>query len=94
VWAWQVIEAVAQGLGGAGGELLGGAWLLLVSLAAARTGTLPGPLNGLGFAVAAAGLVSVVPGLEDVGIAFGLLQIVWFAWVGIVLLRAPGGAVE
>ena len=31
VAAWQAIEPVAQGLGGSGGELLGGLWVLLVS---------------------------------------------------------------
>ena len=87
VWAWQVLETVAQGLGGAGGELLGGLWLLLVSWASSRTNALPKPLNWLGFAVAFAGLISVVPTLADAGIVFGLLQIIWFLWLGIVLLR-------
>jgi hypothetical protein len=87
VWAWQVLETVAQGLGGAGGELLGGLWLLLVSWSASRTNALPKPLNWLGFVIAFAGLISVVPSLADAGIVFGLLQIVWFLWLGIVLLR-------
>jgi hypothetical protein len=86
--AWQAIEPVAQGLGGSGGELLGGLWVLLVSLAALRTGALPKALNWLGVAIGAAGLVSVVPALKDLGYAFGLLQIVWFAWLGIVMLRS------
>ena len=34
VSAWQAIEPVAEGLGGSGGELLGGLWVLLVSVAA------------------------------------------------------------
>lgn len=88
VWAWQVLESIAQGLGGAGGELLGGLWLLLVSWAASQTKALPKPLNWLGFVIATAGFISVVPGLKDAGIIFGLLHIVWFAWVGIVLLRS------
>ena len=45
VSAWQAIEPVAQGLGGSGGELLGGLWVLLVSVAALRTGALPKALN-------------------------------------------------
>jgi hypothetical protein len=87
VAAWQAIEPVAQGLGGSGGELLGGLWVLLVSVAALRTGGLPRVLNWLGVAIGAAGLLSVVPALKDVGIGFGLLQIVWFVWLGIVMLR-------
>ncbi len=87
VWTWQALEATAQGLGGAGGELLGGLWLLLVSWAASRTNALPKQLNWLGFVIAIAGLSSVIPTLEDAGIVFGLLHIVWFIWLGIVLLR-------
>ena len=48
VSAWQAIEPVAQGLGGSGGELLGGLWVLLVSVAALRTGGLPKVLDWLG----------------------------------------------
>ncbi len=87
VAAWQAIEPVAQGLGGSGGELLGGLWVLLVSVAALRTGALPKALNWLGVAIGAAGVLSVVPALSDLGYGFGLLQIVWFVWLGIVMLR-------
>jgi hypothetical protein len=92
VAAWQAIEPVAQGLGGSGGELLGGLWVLLVSVAALRTGGLPKVLNWLGVAIGAAGLLSVVPALKDLGIGFGLLLIVWFAWLGIVMVRTPSRA--
>jgi hypothetical protein len=84
---WSSIDAVTNGLGG-GNELVGGMWVLLVSLAAWKTQALPRALNALGVVSAAAGLITIVPGLEDVGIVFGLGLIVWFAWVGVVLLRA------
>ena len=87
VSTWQAIEPVAQGLGGSGGELLGGLWVLLVSVAALRTRRLPGVLNWLGVAIGVAGILSVVPVLKDLGYAFGLLEIVWFVWLGIVMLR-------
>lgn len=83
---WSSIDAVTNGLGG-GNELVGGMWVLLVSLAAWATNALPKSLNALGIISAASGLITVIPGLEDVGIVFGLGLIVWFAWVGIVLLR-------
>jgi Domain of unknown function (DUF4386) len=86
VSAWQAIEPVAQGLGGSGGELLGGLWVLLVSWAAMRTGGLPKTLNWLGVAIGAAGVLSVVPVLKDLAYGFGLLQVVWFVWLGIVML--------
>lgn len=87
VSAWQAIEPVAQGLGGSGGELLGGLWVLLVSVTALRTGRLPKVLNWLGVAIGAAGLLSVVPVLRDLAYGFGLLQIVWFVGLGIVMLK-------
>lgn len=89
VSAWQAIEPVTEGLGGSGGELLGGLWVLLVSVAALRTGGLPKALSWLGVAIGTAGVLSVVPVLKDLGYGFGLLQIVWFVWLGIVMLRTP-----
>ncbi len=86
---WRAIEPVAQGLGGAGGEILGGLWVLLVSATALRGRTLPRALCVLGLVIGAAGLVSVVPALNPAAYVFGLLQIVWFVWVGVTLLRAP-----
>jgi hypothetical protein len=84
---WQVIEPVADGLGSGQGELLGGLWVLLVSVAALRTGALPKTLNWLGILIGIAGVVSAVPVLLDARYVFGLLQIVWFIWLGIVMLR-------
>ncbi len=52
---WQAIEPVSQGLGGSGGELLGGLWVLLVSVAVLRGSALPRPLGWLGLTVGAAG---------------------------------------
>jgi hypothetical protein len=85
---WQGIEAVANGLGNANGEILGGLWALLVSLAALRAGGLHKGLNSLGLLVGAMGIISIIPGLTEgmIGI-FGLGQIIWFVWLGIVLLR-------
>jgi len=85
---WQGIEAVANGLGNGNGEILGGLWALLVSLAALRAGGLPRALNIPGSLVGAVGILSLIPGLTTTmtGV-FGLSQIVWFVWLGIVLLR-------
>ena len=84
---WQAIEPVTAGLGGSGGELLGGLWVLLVSVAALRSRGLPRLLNWLGVAIGTAGLLSVVPVLRTLAYGFGLLQIAWFVWLGIVMLR-------
>ncbi len=87
VASWQAIEPVALGLGGAGGEVLGGTWVLLVSLTALRGHVLPTWVTWLGLVVGAAGILSTVPGLATASILFGLLIIVWFAGLGVALLR-------
>jgi hypothetical protein len=87
VSAWQAIEPVAEGLGSGQGELLGGLWVLLVSLAALRTAGLPKALNWVGILIGIAGIASASPVLLEARYIFGLLEIVWFIWVGIVMFR-------
>ena len=89
---WQAIETVASGLGNGNGEILGGLWTLLVSLAALRSGGLPRGLNLLGLLVGAVGILSLISGLTELLIGvFGLSQIIWYVWLGIVLLRSKPG---
>ena len=88
---WQGIETVASGLGNSNGEILGGLWTLLVSLAALRAGGLPKSINILGLLVGSVGIISMIPGLTDLTGVFGLSQIIWFVWLGIVLLRSNPG---
>lgn len=89
--AWQGIESVASGLGNGNGEILGGLWTLLVSLAALRTGGLPKGLNILGLLVGAVGIITILPGLTDLVGVFGVSHLIWFVWLGIVLLRSNPG---
>jgi hypothetical protein len=86
------VEPVADGLGGAGGEVLGGLWVLLVSVAGLRAAELgvdrfSKPLGWLGVAIGIAGIVSVVPPLREAAYVFGLLQIAWFVCLGVGMLR-------
>ena len=85
---WQGFEVVASGLGNGNGEILGGLMTLLVSLAALRAGRLPKGLNILGLLVGTVGIITIFPGLIDLVGVFALGQIVWFVWLGIVLLRS------
>ena len=87
VLTFQSIEAVTNGLGNANGEVLGGMWTLLVSLAALRTGEFPKGLNIIGVIIGAMGIITIIPVLTDFTGLFGVGQIIWFVWLGIVLLR-------
>jgi hypothetical protein len=88
---WLAIESVCDGIGG-GNEILGGLWMLLISWVALQAGKLPRALNYLGVVVGVAGILSALPGLGEVGMIFGLVQIVWFVWLGIVMLRSSPSA--
>lgn len=96
VATWQAIEPVADALGGSGGEVMGGLWVLLVSAAALRATVFPAAMNWLGLAAGGCGVLSAGPGASALEVAFGLLQIVWLLCLGVALLRdrgpAPGGA--
>jgi hypothetical protein len=70
-------------------RFLGCLWVLLTSWAALRTRQLARPLNYLGLVIGIAGIVSsIAPALNGLGFAFGLGVIVWWIWLGIVMLRS------
>lgn len=82
------ISTIQEGLGG-GVEVVGGVWLLLLSIAGLRGGGLPAALNYLGILIGGAGVLTIVPPIAEIGAAiFGLGQIIWFIWVGFVLLTS------
>ena len=89
---WLAIDSVLAGLGGST-EILGGIWILLLSWAALRAGEFPRVLNYLGVAIGVSGIISVVPALAELFIyIYALGQIVWFIWLGIVMLRRSPSA--
>ena len=88
---WWSLMILVNGLGG-GNEIVGGVWLLLVSLSILRSTALPRVLGYLGVVVGVAGIVTVIPLLQEAGSVFGLGLILWFAWVGMRLLRPTKGA--
>jgi len=88
---WLTLDSVETGLGGGGGETIVSAlWFLLLSWAALRARELPRVLNYLGVVIGIAGILSVVlePALAAV---YGLGLIIWFVWLGIVMLRSNPG---
>ena len=86
VTAWVAIAAIQDGLGG-GVEIVGGLWVLMISAASFHSSALPRLLAYLGFVVGTAGVVTVVPSLAELSAVFGLGQILWFAWIGVCVLR-------
>lgn len=88
VFMWQIFYNVEIGLGG-GNEIVGGIWALVLGAAMLNTGLLPRPLGWFSLIIGAAGLLTVLPPIADIGGAvFGLGYIVWFIWVGVEFLRA------
>jgi hypothetical protein len=86
VTVWSTLDTVTNGLGG-GNELVGGIWILLVSIAGLLTTRLPRWLNVVGIVTALAGLATVVPDFEAIEMVFGLGSIIWFIGIGVTLLR-------
>ena len=83
---WTGVEAVANGLGDGSGEVLGGVFTLVTSIVMLRAPGWPRALGIIGTVVGVIGLCSAVPGLYELGGAFGVTQIVWFVGIGVVLL--------
>ncbi|MGB2740249.1 MAG: hypothetical protein WBC60_06790 [Cognaticolwellia sp.] len=81
---WLVINTIVEGLGG-GNEIVGGLWVLLLSVAALKISQLPKLLNCLGVFIGVVGILTIYPA-EILTEIFGLGQIVWFSWLGIALL--------
>ena len=83
-----VLDTITLGLDHSD-RFLGCLWVLLVSWAALRSGALPKPLNYLGLVIGVPGIISTLfPALNELAYAFGLGIIVWWLWLGIVMLRS------
>lgn len=83
--AWKSTTHVVEGLGG-GNEIVGGLWVLLLSVSALKSGAFSSALGYFGVLVGVAGVSTIIP--EDIFTEiFGITQIVWFVWLGVVLLR-------
>ena len=85
---WLTLDTVERGIGAGGGEtIVTGLWFLLLSWAALQARALPRLLNYLGVVVGLAGILYVFTA-SDVLLAVNALGlIIWFVWLGIVMLR-------
>lgn len=87
---WLSIGAIQDGLGG-GVEIVGGVWVLLLCAALFRSTGFHRGLAWLGIVIGLSGVLTVVPVLKDLGMVFGIIQIPWFAWLGLTMLRDQRG---
>lgn len=85
---WLTLDSVETGLGAGGGEtIVTGLWFLLLSWAALQARALPRLLNYLGVVIGLAGILYVFLASAGLLAVNGLGLIIWFVWLGIVLLR-------
>lgn len=84
---WSSVGIVSEGLGG-GNEIVGGVWVLLLSIAALKHGVFTKSLNLLGLVVGFAGILTILP-LDLFKEIFGISQLFWFIWIGLSMLRHP-----
>lgn len=87
-FVWSAVETVASAVSGGAGEVLGGFWLLLVGWAALQARELPRVLSYFAMVLGIAGVLTVVPALEAALFLYGVGLIVWWIWLGIVMLRS------
>lgn len=83
---WIVINTIVEGLGG-GNEVVGGLWVLILSIAALQINEISKRLNYFGILVGITGILTIYPA-EILTEIFGLTQIIWFSWLGITMLMS------
>lgn len=90
---WLALEAVENGIV-SGNELVGSLWVLLLSIAASRSGALTRAVNYMGMAFSLAGILTIIPAIgETMIMIFAPGMIVWSVWVGILLLRTGSSTI-
>jgi hypothetical protein len=83
---WPALQAVENGIV-SGNELVGSLWVLLISIAALRTGVFARLFNYFGLVISAAGILTIIPSMwETTVMIFGPGMIVWSIWLGVALL--------
>lgn len=88
---WLAVHTLMNSLGGSN-EIIGGLWIILVSIA---LGThISKILVGVGIVAGVAGLLTTIPALSDLGAVFGILMIVWFLWMAWLSLTTTMTDVE
>lgn len=85
---WLTLDTVETGLGAGGGEtIVTGLWFLLLSWAALQAKALPRLLNYLGVVTGLSGILYVFLAADGLLAVNALGLIIWFVWLGVVMLR-------
>lgn len=84
---WSNVVVISEGLGG-GNEIVGGIWVLLISIIAHKGQAFSKPPILIGILVGIAGILTIYP-LGIFTELFGIGQIIWFLWIGIFMIRKP-----
>ena len=85
--AWALLMTIAQSIGG-DNEIVGAVWVILVSVLALKADVFSKKLNYLGITVGLAG-VATITSVVIFKELFGVLQIIWFFWLGLCFMRQP-----
>ena len=86
---WPAIFAIQMGLGD-GVEWVGGVWMLMVNTSLQRYHIASKLVTHFGLLTGAIGTLTVMPDMALAGLIFGLLQIVWFCWLGVLFITGAG----
>jgi len=84
---WLTINAIVEGLDG-GNEVVGGLWVVLLSIAALKINEFSRLFNYFGIFVGFTGIATIYPA-EVLTEIFGVSQLVWFTWIGVLMLLNP-----
>jgi hypothetical protein len=85
---WLTINTIVEGIGG-GNELVGGLWVVIISYSSLKANVFPKLFTYFGLFVGFTGIATIYP--EEILTAiFGLSQIIWFIFLGVLMLiRTP-----
>lgn len=83
---WRDVYSVQMGLG-EGVEWVGGIWIVLITLCLYKQHCFSKTVHFFGFIIAPFGLLTVIPSLGIFGAVFGSLQLIWFIWLGVLILQ-------
>ncbi|NER18777.1 DUF4386 family protein [Spongiivirga citrea] len=81
---WSSVSIITEGLGG-GNEIVGGIWVLLLSITSLKSSSFSLKFNYLGVFVGLVGILTIYPA-EIFAELFGVSQIIWFIWLGGLLI--------